>query len=73
MTCTDEQLALWKSAAEREKTFRLKFEPKVFLALLARLEAAEGALLTGHYCHIESAKTCEGCIAQKAWRKAAGR
>lgn len=43
-------------------------------ALLARLEAAEKALLTAHVnCYPPKGEHCKGCDAYSLWRKAAGK
>ena len=61
---TDEQIKLWESAAHRPTTAHLKLTPSAMLALLARLEAAEKALLSSY----ESDQDLK-----EAWRKSAGK
>lgn len=68
MSFTDDELKRLK-----DKPGAITEEPDEILRLIARLEAAEKVFETGHYCHIESQDTCEGCIARKNWRKAAGK
>lgn len=66
------------------KRLEKEFEPYVegdpriltgsdWLGLIARLEAAEKVINTGHYCHIEPQSLCEGCNARKAWQKTCGK
>jgi hypothetical protein len=74
MTFTDDDLKRLKDSIMRDGT-QVHDMRNLLLPLLARLEAAEKCIRTGHTenIHGQCMLDCKLCRNQEAWRKAAGR